>query len=148
MLMSQPIHTAKKRTVSVISVALLISLFATFASVAPASAAACTWTHVVRPGDSLGLLAHNYGTTVADILAANPQITNSNLIFRGTTICISATTPAPTPLPNSYTVNAGDTLSLIAFRFGATIADLAKINGLGNVNLIFAGEKLSVPKTP
>ena len=47
--------------------------------------------HIVRPGDSLSRLAVTYYGEAArwpDILAANPQITNSNVLFVGTELTI------------------------------------------------------------
>ncbi len=45
----------------------------------------------------------------------------------------------------SYTIRSGDTLSAIAARFHTTVAQLAKANGIKNVNAIRAGAKLKVP---
>lgn len=45
----------------------------------------------------------------------------------------------------TYTVRAGDTLGSIAARFGTTVAALASANHLTDVNLIFAGQILTVP---
>ena len=38
-------------------------------------------TYVVKPGDTLYLIAQRFGTTVNAILRLNPQITNPDLIF-------------------------------------------------------------------
>jgi LysM repeat protein len=45
-------------------------------------------TYVVRWGDTLGRIASRFGTTVAAIVAANPQISNPNLIYVGQVITI------------------------------------------------------------
>lgn len=44
-----------------------------------------------------------------------------------------------------HTVRAGDTLSEIAQRYGTTVRELAKANGISNPNRIAAGQKLSIP---
>ncbi len=44
-----------------------------------------------------------------------------------------------------YTVQPGDTLSRIAFRTGASVADIMDANGLPNPNLIYVGQTLSIP---
>lgn len=46
--------------------------------------------------------------------------------------------------PETYTVQPGDMLGLIAARFGTTIDELARINGIKNVNLIFPGQVLKL----
>lgn len=43
-----------------------------------------------------------------------------------------------------YTVQAGDTLSGIAAKYGTTYQKLAQLNGIRNPNLIYAGQKLRV----
>jgi LysM repeat protein len=40
-------------------------------------------SYTVHPGDTLSAIASMFGTTVADLLAANPAITNPNLIYPG-----------------------------------------------------------------
>ncbi len=49
---------------------------------------ACRVFHVVRWGQTLSGIAWFYGDTVQAIMTANPSITNPNLIFAGTTLCI------------------------------------------------------------
>ncbi len=46
-----------------------------------------------------------------------------------------------------YTVVAGDVLSGIAIRFGVTVEQIAKWNDVKNVNLISAGQKLTIYPT-
>ena len=61
-----------------------------------------------------------------------------------------AATAAPlqaAPLPGcaqTYVVQRGDTLSAIAARYGTTAWALAAINGIANVNRIYAGQRLCV----
>lgn len=68
-------------------------------------------------------------------------------------IFLSDTSEIPnTPNPNDnintetvfYTVQAGDTLSEIANRYGTTVQELVDINNLANPNLIYPGETLRV----
>lgn len=44
--------------------------------------------YTVRPSDTLTRIAKRFGVTVQDILAANPQITNPEIIFINQVICI------------------------------------------------------------
>ena len=43
-----------------------------------------------------------------------------------------------------YTVKRGDTLSGIASRYGTTVQEIAQINGIQNVNLIYPGQVLRI----
>ena len=45
-----------------------------------------------------------------------------------------------------YIVKKGDTLWNIAKKFGSTVDDIARANGIEDVNLIMPGEKLYIPK--
>lgn len=49
--------------------------------------------------------------------------------------------------PDTYTVQRGDTLYAIAWRFGIDQRDLAAWNGLGSGHLIYPGQSLSLKPT-
>ena len=55
-------------------------------------------------------------------------------------------TPTATPLPEFHVVQAGETLSLIAARYGLTSEAIAAKNRLGDPNAILAGQRLSLPE--
>jgi LysM repeat protein len=52
----------------------------------------------IKAGDTLAKIARNYGVTVDEILAVNPQITDPNHIEVGQIIVIPQPTPTPLPL--------------------------------------------------
>ena len=52
------------------------------------SAPSYSGTYVVRKGDTLWGIAGRYGVALADLIAANPQIKNPNLIYPGETVVI------------------------------------------------------------
>ncbi len=56
-------------------------------------------------------------------------------------------TVAPQPLPDSYVVQAGDTLSLIASQYGTTVEQLMMLNNIVNASLIAVGQVLALPET-
>ena len=94
-------------------------------------------TYVVQYGDTLRLIAYRYGFSVGDLIAANPQIPNPNLIYPGQIIYLPAR-------PVYYTVQWGDTLFKIAIRFGTTVASLQYLNNIWNPNWIYAGQVLRI----
>lgn len=49
-----------------------------------------------------------------------------------------------TPAPTVYVVKKGDTLSKIAQKYNTTVIQLAKLNNINNVNLIYVGQKIKV----
>lgn len=49
------------------------------------------------------------------------------------------------PSNATYTVKSGDTLSGIAQKYNTTVNELARLNNISNVNLIYAGQVLKLP---
>ncbi len=104
----------------------------------------------VRRGDTLSRIARRHGTTVRAIQQAN-RMGRRTLLHPGQVLVIPRG-PAPPPPrrparldPDGTTVvRRGDTLSRIARRFGVTVRDLQRWNGLGRSTRIVAGQRLRV----
>ena len=54
------------------------------------------------------------------------------------------TVPPPTTTPE-YIIQQGDSLSIIAQRFGVSTEDLANFNGIEDADSIKVGQKLTIP---
>ena len=127
---------------------------------------------MVRGGDSLSRIAAAHGVKTADLLAANPKITSPDKIQVGQVLNLPAgakanaapaTTKATTkdsqpasgkgvareaiPEDGKYTVRSGDSLWLIARRFGVKSADLTLWNNLSSDRLQ-VGQVLTLKGTP
>jgi putative chitinase len=104
----------------------------------------------VQRGDTLSAIALRHGVTVWALVQAN-GLSNANLIYAGQRLVIpgtSAIVPSPSPAAaNTYVVRPGDNLSRIARRFGTTATALARLNGIANPSLIYAGQVLRVSGT-
>lgn len=101
-----------------------------------------TLTVYVRAGDTLWAIAREYGTTVEAIVREN-RIADPNRIFAGERLRI--TLPARGSGEEIYTVRRGDTPISIAGKFGVTLSALEDRNGLERGEMIYVGDKLSIP---
>ncbi len=114
----------------VILAVLLITVMVTSTVVVAAppkvEAATCSGTYTVVAGDYLSLIASRCSTTVSELLALNPDITDPNLIFVGQVINVTGTpsstattTSVVVPVTSSvtYTTVSGDTLASVTKRF-------------------------------
>ncbi len=95
--------------------------------------------YTVKKGDSLYQISLKYGVSVDDLKKFNNLI-NNNLSI-GQTIKIPKVISTDT---NVYTVKKGDSLYLIASKFGINVNDLKSYNNLTS-NLLSIGQKLKIP---
>jgi membrane-bound lytic murein transglycosylase D len=121
--------------------------------------------HTVKRGDTLGAIARRYGTSVDTIARAN-NIRNPRALRIGQTLTIprypssgrtapvrsasAASAPARSTgggtlaAPDRYVVRSGDTLYDIARRYGVSVDQVKRRNGLSG-NLIKPGDVLLMP---
>lgn len=130
--------------------------------------------HTVQPGETLSGIASEHGVSVDAIMAAN-KLPSRSLIRAGQVLTIpsplSTSSPSPTPtgvpsaspsptpnppatpgavaspsaLPTTYLVQEGDSLTLVASRFGVSVAALAAANGLSTSSYLYIGQELTIP---
>ena len=98
--------------------------------------------YVVRSGDTLWLLAQRFGTTVDAIKRLN-GLTSDNLSI-GQVLKIPAGASTGGGSYFEYTVRPGDTLWLLAQRFGTTVDAIKSLNGLSS-NILNIGQVLRIP---
>jgi LysM repeat protein len=103
----------------------------------------------VQWGDTLSGLAAYCGTSVEAIRAANPGL--GWWLYAGQVIYVPSGYTAPvyypqTPSANTYVVQAGDTMGIIAARYGVTVYDLIAANPqIWNPSLIYVGQVIYLP---
>ncbi len=85
---------------------------------------ATTVTHIVKRGDTLQGLAKIYGTSIDAIRAANSL--QDHIIINGQELVI----PNVTHRTFTYVVEAGDSLSTIASKYGTTVKTIQELNQL------------------
>ena len=100
-------------------------------------------SYVVQPGDTLSVLAEQWRTSVPTIAELN-GIANPNLIQIGARLRVPRGAVLPRA-PVLYAVQPGDTLAAIAERWGASVSEIAELNGISNPNLLRVGQQLQIP---
>ncbi len=110
--------------------------------------------HRVRSGETLSGIADKYKTSVQRIMQAN-NLRSSHLIVAGKKLkipqrgtVITHADPAvkkPTGKITTHKVHSGDSLWILARRYGTTTKKIQELNGLKNTNL-YIGQRLKVPE--
>ncbi|MFN8378411.1 MAG: LysM peptidoglycan-binding domain-containing protein [Anaerolineae bacterium] len=130
--------------------------------------------YIIQSGDTLYAIALNNGFTVAELIAANPDLGDSSAVIQpGDPLalplpdCVGAeatpdaegnlpfATRAPTVAPTStqarpdgtqiHVVQPGDVLVNIATRYGTTVSAIVQANNLSNPNALQVGQELIIP---
>jgi LysM repeat protein len=130
------------------------------ALVVGSQAAAASTTHQVQDGETLGGIADSYSVSVEQLARLN-SIADPNLIITGSVLTIddaggaypavpTTSTPVAVPPPDQdgvkhHHVLKGESLSLIADRYGVTVAALAAANDILDPNVLQVDTDLLVP---
>ncbi|RMF12941.1 MAG: LysM peptidoglycan-binding domain-containing protein [Candidatus Dadabacteria bacterium] len=102
--------------------------------------------YVVHRGDTLWDIARAVGVSVTELKALNNM--RGSRLYPGQRLIVpeagASVARAAAPAGGQIVVRRGDSLSLIAKRYGTNVAALKQANGLRN-NTIFPGQKLKLP---
>ncbi|HQY25094.1 MAG: LysM peptidoglycan-binding domain-containing protein [Anaerolineae bacterium] len=102
-------------------------------------------SYVVQPGDTLLGIAIRFDVAMARIQIEN-DLGESLIVRGGQTLAIPAKAqPDERPFWRVRAVKTGETLSSIADEAGVTVADLVRVNGLGDSTVIRVGALLILP---
>lgn len=121
--------------------------------------------HEVQTGDTLYSISKKYGVSVNDIQDANGFSDNGIKVGQKIKIPVkgadSSSVAAKAPTANStvpaassktaaasdgtYVVQKGETWFGISKKYGISVADLQKLNGVGNESSLKVGQKIKVP---
>ena len=106
--------------------------------------------YVVERGDSLSVIARRFNTSVTRLASLN-QLQSRNRIQIGQRLLLPQDSSQQTSIvavaseDGSYTVRRGDTVSLIAARYGVTERALLGVNGIQDPHRIYPGQRLIMP---
>jgi murein DD-endopeptidase MepM/ murein hydrolase activator NlpD len=103
-----------------------------------------SWSvHVVRPGETLEVVAGQYGLPWRTVALVN-RVLNPHLLSAGQVLRL----PVGEDGPRSgalHTVQPGETLAGISFHYGVGLWELATANAIANPALVLRGQRLLIP---
>ncbi len=115
-----------------------------------ATSAAASFDYTVKPGETLASIADKFQTEVQTLRELNFLLDDN--IFSGQMLAVpyvegmtAEGAPTPSPTPFSYIVQAGDSLSSIAFQFDVKPGTLIEVNNILDPNNLTVGTPLLIP---
>ncbi|MFJ5760670.1 LysM peptidoglycan-binding domain-containing protein [Neobacillus sp. NPDC093182] len=147
------LRSANNLTSDILSIGQSLTIPAAMASPSqPAAPIPAQYTVVA--GDTLYSISNRFGPTVSAVRSANHL--TSDILSIGQTLTIPAAVdsppqpPAPAPLVKeerktfTYAVKSGDSLSVIAKRFGVSVDSIRAVNQLSS-DFLQVGQALTIP---
>jgi LysM repeat protein len=125
----------------IILTAILLVSFGTTSSAFAWSG--CGTSYIVQSGDTLGMIANLCSTSIPALQLANPNM--GFWIYAGQTLWMPGAYFDNGNGYATYIVARGDTLKSLAARYGTSMDTMASLNSIYNYNLIYEGQRLTVP---
>lgn len=105
--------------------------------------AAFSVDYTVERGDTLGEIAREHGISLSELIDAN-DISDPNVIFPGQVLVIPGQGAAADV---THVVTRGETLNLIAAKYGASVSGIVSANAISNPDIIRIGQELLIPSS-
>ncbi len=116
-----------------------------FADHIPGLPPANATTYIVQPGDSLSAIAMQFGLAMRTLFEANRHvIADPNVIEVGWLLVVPRASQEEGDA-KIYVVQPGDTLGVLAQRWGCSLEDITSLNSIPDPNLIRVGQRLRKP---
>ena len=111
-------------------------------------------THIVRPGETLGLIAQQYGVDIFTLASAN-GISNAHRIFSWQQLTIPSGLPGQQAAPDlteapveasgiTHRVKFGESMAKIAAAYGVSLHDLQTLNDIWT-SILYVGQEVEIP---
>ncbi|MBO0906649.1 LysM peptidoglycan-binding domain-containing protein [Arthrobacter sunyaminii] len=124
----------RKLSVAVTTAAIPAVMMSALALAEPAQAVPAAPDAALFPQLPLQAIKNMTAVTTAGVVAPSQLATQ-----------IPFTIPAESSVPATHRIEAGDTVSSIAARYGLSLDEVLRVNNLQSSSLIFAGEELRLP---
>jgi membrane-bound lytic murein transglycosylase D len=111
----------------------------------PAAGTNTSGYHRVRWGETLSEIADEYGVSQRELKAWN-KLDSKGRLQAGQRLRVAPTgAGAKASSARTHLVRRGDTLSGLARRYGVSVSELRRANGLSSGEMLKAGESLKIP---
>ena len=102
-----------------------------------------TENYRVKSGDTLSSIAVQSKMSLSELAELNNLSASKGLLV-GQTLKI----PAGTTVPDTYTVQSGDSLTSVASKYNLSVSQVADLNGMSSNAGLFVGQKLKLSGEP
>ena len=132
---------SKGRVAGVLALLLIVVLLGLPVSIGAQETPQPQLIHIVAAGETLYGIAARYGVPANALLDAN-NLRSAGQVRSGLRLVVPA---PPGQTGTVHVVRSGETLGLIAARYGVKVADIILANNLKDANRIFSGQRLLIP---
>lgn len=134
----------RRLSLAIILVLMLSLLLSSTALAAPAESRSSGFWYTVRPGDTLFAIGRRYSVSPYTLASVNGLV-NWNYIRAGQQLWVpSYGSPSP-GCARTHVVQYGQNLLRIGQSYGVSPWSIAAANGIYNLNVIYAGQRLCIP---
>ena len=135
----------RRMSIAIIFVLIVSLLLSSTALAAPAENRSSGFWYTVRPGDTLFAIGRRYSVSPYTLASVNGLV-NWNYIYAGQQLWVPSGYGSPSPgCARTHVVLYGQNMLRIGQHYGVSPWSIAATNGIYNLNVIYAGQRLCIP---